>query len=246
MTPAQAFDSLAANYDRLWTHAPSGRLQREAVWAYARPYLQGAKKVLDIGCGTGEDACRLMRAGVRVTAIDISAAMVAAARAQGVDARVLAAEELEMIEDHFDAAISNFGVLNCVADLASLRDPLARIVKPRGYTILCLLSRFCLWETVWFLFRGKPRKAVRRWSGAATTSGGLRVYYPRVRDVQRAFAPRFTLVGRRGIGIRVPPSCRKLPEGALRRASAVDQRISAIPGFRACGDHTLLIFRRSR
>jgi len=246
VTPAQAFDSLAANYDQLWTHAPSGRLQREAFWNYARRYLEGAKKVLDIGCGTGEDARRLMRQGVRVTALDISASMVVVARARGVDARVLAAEELETIDDCFDAAISNFGALNCVPDLASLRDRLARVVKAGGCAILCMLSRFCLWETVWFLVRGEPRKAVRRWRGATITSGGLRVYYPRVRDVQRALAPQFTLVEQRGIGIGVPPSYMNFPESALRRAAAVDRGISALPGFRACGDHTLLIFRRNR
>ncbi len=246
MTPAQAFDLLAANYDRLWTHAPSGRLQREAFWKYARPYLEGSKKVLDIGCGTGEDARGLMREGVLVTAIDVSAAMVAAARVREVDAHVLAAEELETVDDRFDAAISNFGALNCIAELASLRDPLARIVKPGGYAILCLLSRFCLWETAWFLFHDEPRKAVRRWRGTTITTGGLRVYYPRVRDVQRALAPQFKLVERRGIGISVPPSFTKLPESAFRRAAAVDRRISAIPGFRASGDHTLLIFRRNR
>src|SRR5581483_4119010 len=186
MNPAHAFDTIAASYDRLWTDSPVGYLQREAFWRHAAEYLKDAKNVLDIGCGTGEDGARLMRAGVQVTAIDISPQMVAIARKRAVDARVLPIEHLNALNESFenasfDVAISNFGALNCVERLESIREPLARLVAPGGYAILCALGRFCLWETAWFLLSGDLRKARRRWGGEALTGSGVRVFYHSVR-----------------------------------------------------------------
>lgn len=238
MSPARTFDRLAPHYDRLWSNAPAGRLQREAFWAQAAHYFQGAKSVLDIGCGTGDDALRLKRSGMRVKGIDISPAMVAIAQSRGIDAEVLSALDLNPHE-HFDVVMSNFGALNCIADLGTLREPLARIVKPGGYAVLCLLSRFCLWEAVCFACKGEPRKAIRRWGGQAAGPDGLSVFYWSARHVRQCLSPVFSLITRCGIGIIVPRS-----EKMLGFAARVDKRLAAKPLFRGMADHTLLIFRR--
>jgi SAM-dependent methyltransferase len=245
MTAAQIFDRIAPDYDRLWTGAPVGRAQREGFWRQAQPYLENSPRVLDVGCGTGEDALRLMATGADVTAIDISPRMVAIARSRGVSARVLAAERIGELEGPFDAVISNFGALNCVASLSDLGAPLARILNPGGHAILCLLSRFCLWETLWFFCKLDPAKAARRWSGE-NSAGGARVSYPSVSRVRRDLSPHFTLVGRFGIGIFVPPSyVPPVPRRCLDLARRADARVSALPGIRSMGDHTLLVFRRN-
>ena len=250
MSPAHAFDLIAASYDRLWTDSPVGRAQREAFWRHAGPYVKDAKNVLDIGCGTGEDAARLTRAGVRVTAIDVSPQMVAMARKRAVDARVLPIEQLHALNFFFEdasfhAAISNFGALNCVERLESIREPLARLVAPGGYAVLCALGRFCLWETAWFLLSGDLRKARRRWGGEALTSAGTRVFYHSVREFRRSLAPEFRLVKHAGIGICTPPSyVRCLSDRVLHRAARADQTLETARLFRAWADHRLLIFRR--
>ncbi|HML16068.1 MAG TPA: class I SAM-dependent methyltransferase [Bryobacteraceae bacterium] len=246
MTAAHVFNHFAADYDRVWTHSAVGRLQREAFWTQARLYFEKGTTVLDIGCGTGEDAVRLSNAGLRVTAIDTSPAMVALARSRGVQARVLAAEELAHVEGRFDVVMSNFGALNCIERLSAIREPLAKRVKPEGYAIFCLLGKFCLWETVWFLINGKASKAFRRWSGESTTSERLIVRYPRVSEICRDLSPQFTLVEQCGIGVLVPPSyVSKLPARVLNFAALLDSRIAGLRGFRALSDHRLLIFRRS-
>lgn len=247
MTPAQMFDGLAPNYDRLWTSASAGRLQREAFWQHAAMYFKSGARVLDVGCGTGEDAVRLMRSGMSVTAIDVSPSMIEIARSRGVDARVLAAEELYSVADRFDVVMSNFGALNCVANLSAIRASLANVVKPEGFAVFCVMNRFCLWETVWFLLRGKPSAAVRRWNGEAETTNGLRVCYPLIARVRRDLTPEFTLIAQFGIGTCVPPSyvC-ELPAKFLRFAAAVDSRISKKPVFRSMADHRVLVFRRNK
>jgi ubiquinone/menaquinone biosynthesis C-methylase UbiE len=251
VNPAQAFDVLASSYDRLWTDSPVGRLQREAFWRHAGSYLKNARTVLDIGCGTGEDAARLTRTGIEVTAIDISPQMVAMARKRAVDARVLPIEQLSALnapfeKGSFDAAISNFGALNCVERLESLRDPLARLVAPGGYAIVCALGRFCFWESAWFLLSGDLQKARRRWGGEALTSSGVKVFYHSVRKFRKSLAPEFRLLKHAGIGICIPPSYVRCVSGrVLRRAARVDRALEPVRLIRAFADHTLLVFRRA-
>src|SRR5215472_4297326 len=159
------FDLLAANYDRDWTNSSSGRSQREAVWRHMGKLFRAGDSVLDLGCGTGEDAVGLAHKGVSVRALDASPEMVKIARSRGVCAEVGDIENLQNFEGEFQGVISNFGALNCIADLASIRRPLARLVLPSGFLAICLMNRFCLTESFYYLSRLRFRKATRRWSG---------------------------------------------------------------------------------
>ena len=241
-----AFDNLAAQYDRLWTRTTVGQLQREAVWRGIAPLFKPGHSILDLGCGTGEDAVRLMDAGLRVHAIDASPEMVRVSRNRGVDAEVLPIENCGQLEGRFDAVLSNFGALNCVADLEALREPLGRLVRPGGYLAICLIGRFCLWETAWSLLRARPGKAFRRWRRSAMSSLGFRVYYPSKGNLKAAVGPHFSLLNWRGVGLCVPPSyVTGLSDGALRKLDAVDRRIANWPLLRGFGDHRLFIFVRN-
>ncbi len=75
-----AFDRIASGYDDLWTRTATGRLQREAVWRFTDRLFAAGDRILDLGCGTGEDAVHLLSRGIRLSAIDASSAMVEAAR----------------------------------------------------------------------------------------------------------------------------------------------------------------------
>src|SRR5215469_8716716 len=136
------FDRLAAQYDRLWTSSAVGRLQRQAVWRSMDRFFRSGDKLIDLGCGTGEDALHLARRGMQIFAIDASPEMVRIARGRGVNASVLGIEEVGCIQGLFDGAISNFGALNCVSNLEILRGMLGRLVNPGGYLAVCTLGRF--------------------------------------------------------------------------------------------------------
>jgi len=64
------------------------------------------ERILDLGCGDGVLAKRLVAAGARVVAVDASAEQVAAARGRGLDAHVADGEALAF-RDEFDAVFSN-------------------------------------------------------------------------------------------------------------------------------------------
>jgi SAM-dependent methyltransferase len=241
---ATAFDTLAPDYDTLWTNTPVGRLQREAVWRHCGHLFRRGETVLDLGCGTGEDALRLERRGVRVVATDSSPEMVRIARERGVDARLLRIEDAAATEQVFDGAISNFGAMNCVPRISDLREPLAGMIRQGGYLAICVMGRFCLWETAWYGLRGEFRRAARRWKGEATF-GGFRVFYPRTGEIEKALAPDFILSATAGIGVCVPPSyVRGLSPGLLNSLGRMDSLAASWAGVRSLSDHRLMIFRR--
>jgi ubiquinone/menaquinone biosynthesis C-methylase UbiE len=244
-SPSAAFDRLAPVYADLWSNTPIGRLQRDAVLRKVRPLFRAGDFVLDLGCGTGDDALDLARNGVRVTGIDSSAGMVRIARDRGVDARHLSMEQSGSLGMRFDGVISNFGAMNCVERLADLREPLADVVRPQGWMAFCFLNRVCVWESVWHGSKGMFRKAVRRWRGEAHALG-TRIFYPSVRDIESSFRPHFRLERRVGIGVFVPPSyIDAVPARTLSGLAAMDRMTSWAPVMRALGDHQLFIFRRS-
>lgn len=243
------FDRLAASYDLVWTSSAVGRMQRSAVWRELDRRVRPKDRLLDLGCGTGEDALHFSQAGAVVSAIDGSIGMVDAALRKGVDARLLRIEQIDEFlgpnDGAYDLVLSNFGALNCVRDLAMLREPLARLVRPGGSLAICVMNRFCLWEFVHYAVRGQFRKAARRWRGESVASGGLDVYYPSLRSIKDALSPIFRLTRDVGIGVSVPPSyVRGLPAWLLGAFDAVDARIARSKIGRAIGDHRLLIFAR--
>jgi SAM-dependent methyltransferase len=85
------FDSFAPQYMNEVFTSDSVREARFLVELLELP--RGAK-ILDVGCGTGRHAVELAKAGYGVTGIDISAGMLAEARAAAERAEV----ELELIE----------------------------------------------------------------------------------------------------------------------------------------------------
>jgi len=240
------FDLLAAEYDRTWTFSNIGVAQRAAVWRRIGARFRPGDRILDLGCGTGEDAARLARLGAEVTAIDASPEMVRIARERGVNAQLFRIEDLATLDGRFDAVISNFGALNCIADLSILREPLARLVRPSGFVALCVMSRFCLLESLSYMRKLQFRRSARRWSGSTHVSRmSLDVFYPPVSRVARALHPHFQLIERSGIGLAVPPSyVSSVSAGSLQVRSLIDQWWAHLPLLRSLADHQLLVFVR--
>lgn len=96
----------------------------------ARLAAQPGERILDLGCGDGTLTRRLMEQGATVVGVDASAQMVEAARAAGVDARVMDAAAL-IFDSEFDAVFSN-AALHWVTDAAGAIDGIARALRPGG------------------------------------------------------------------------------------------------------------------
>jgi ubiquinone/menaquinone biosynthesis C-methylase UbiE len=247
---ASPFDRIATRYDALWTTTPNGRAQRNLVWRHVDALFQTGERIIDIGCGTGEDAAHFVACGVTVYATDASPAMVEIAQARGgFAAAVRSAEELAQIGGTFDGAISNFGALNCVEDLPAVARSLSALVRPGGRVAICLLGRFCAWETLYYTAHLQFRKAFRRSVGhalACPSAGlpGITVHYPTTAEIRAAFAPDFELQHWTGIGLLVPPSYVSLPAPLVSVLAAFDRLLAHLPLFRALADHRLFLLVR--
>ena len=254
MTATAAFDALAADYDAAFTHSTLGGLLRRAVWRRLEAAFAPGDRVLDLGCGTGEDAVHLAGRGVRVLALDAAPGMADVARAKAqaagagdrVEVRALPVERLAELSaaGPFDGAYSNFGALNCVADLAPVARDLAACTRSGARVLLCLMGRAAPWEWAWHLARGAPAKAFRRLRPGGTTWRGLSVRYPSLRAVRRAFRPEFRFAGARAVGALLPPSyaegwARRHP-ALLRRLDAWERRLEAVPPLPWLADHVLV------
>jgi ubiquinone/menaquinone biosynthesis C-methylase UbiE len=88
-------------------------------------------RVLEVGCGRGELAARLVGAGIEVVALDQSPRMVELTRERGVDARVGDVQELEFPDASFDVAVANH-MLYHVPDIDRALGELARVLCPGG------------------------------------------------------------------------------------------------------------------
>ncbi len=243
---AAYFDGIAARYDEMWTNSLAGRLQRDAVWRHLDPLIRRGDRILDMACGTGEDALHFAELGGQVLAADASPEMVRVARGRGVNARVLPIERIHVLAVAFDMVLSNFGGFNCIRDISALQDTLARLVRRGGHLAVCLMSRFCLWESAYYASYRQFKKGARRWTGESTTSGGIDVYYPSAKQVRNALSQHFVLTADVGIGISVPPSfVGAIPSRLLHKLAAIDAGVEASRIGRAIGDHRLFVFRRS-
>lgn len=222
------FEELAPVYDATFSRSTLGRLMREAVWRRLDAAFAPGDRVLEMGCGTGEDALHLARRGVQVLATDASPAMLAATRrkiesagglAGAVELRQLAIEDLSdlapappgaagagALAPPFDGAFSNFGAWNCVADLAGAAEGLAACVRPGGVVALCLMGPLVPWEWAWFLWRGQPARALRRLRPSGARWRGITVRYPTIGRLRRLLRPAFRLRRVAAVGALLPPS----------------------------------------
>lgn len=260
------FDGVAEEYDATFTDSRIGRAQRSAVWAELARAFRPGDRVLEVGCGTGVDACFLAERGVSIVACDSSREMIRVAQGRSsnrpsqfrnaaVTFRQCAAEELGRFSSYapFDGAFSNFGVLNCIADLRKFAQTLAPLLKPSARVLLCLMGPCCAWEFIWFMCRGDFRRTMRRRHGNGTIanigSGAVNVHYPSPHSLERRFAPEFRLRAVKGIGVAVPPSYisrwANLFPRALDAAARLDRVLACCPGIRILADHILLTLERT-
>jgi SAM-dependent methyltransferase len=251
-----AFDALAAGYDGQFTRTRIGTAMRAAVWARCAARFRPGFRILEMNCGTGEDALWLASQGMQVLATDISARMIEVAQRklaglpenQAVQFQTLAWEQLGRLgAAPFDGMLSNFGGLNCVADLHDAARSLATTLTPGAIAILCIMGPRVPWEWLWFLARGRPGAAFRRLRRNREWSG-ITVHYPSIAATVRAFAPNFRPLRVGAIGALLPPpytesSLGRYPRllGALER---LERRWEVSWPLPQLADHYLLELER--
>jgi 2-polyprenyl-3-methyl-5-hydroxy-6-metoxy-1,4-benzoquinol methylase len=257
LNSTSAFDAQADAYDAQFSHTLIGGLMRRAVWARCAARFTAGSSILEMNCGTGDDALWMTQRGLKVLATDVAPNMLRIARlklaeipAAQVQIRQLAWEQLGTLDaGPFDGMLSNFGGLNCVEDLGTVARALAARLRPGATAILCIMGPRVPWEWLWFLSQGLPAAAFRRMRSQGTTWAGMRIRYPSIRQASRAFAPEFRVSRVSAIGAILPPPytgrvLARLPRlvGAL---NCLERRIDTLWPLPELADHYLLELQRA-
>lgn len=149
-----AWDQIAPRYDRTVT-ATHTSLSEEGL---DRTALREGHRFLDVAAGSGALSIPAALRGARVLATDRSPAMVAllAERVQAegldIDARVMDGEALELEDDSFDVAGSQFGVM-LFGDMPKGVSEMARVVRPGGRVLVNAFADPSRIEFLGFLIR---------------------------------------------------------------------------------------------
>jgi len=256
------FDHIAHLYDEDFTFSEIGKLQRERVWLYLDSMLpkDTTLDILELNCGTGEDAARFAERGHRVLATDISPKMVEVAKTKSEQkgfANLVASQTLDITalnptllnERKFDWVFSNFGGLNCLneQDLRNFAAHLPQILKTNGRFIAVIMPDACLWERFYFLFKGNKEEAYRRFkkSGIPVPVEGKMVHtwYYSPTDFRNFFEEEFKFKEQKPIGLFVPPSYLEFyfgkRKGLLKGLSLFEGTFGGIGGLSKFADHFL-------
>jgi ubiquinone/menaquinone biosynthesis C-methylase UbiE len=220
----QAFDTVAQSYDTSFTHSVIGIAQRNVVWSYLESALSSNDKlkILELNCGTGEDALWFAKQGHKVLATDISESMLDIVQ-QKIDGEDLSSRiqtlklDITKLRDknfseRFDLILSNFGGMNCISpiEIGQLTAELARFLKVNGRLIMIIMPKYCLWETIYFLMKFNFNKAFRRYSNDGTIAklNGLefRTFYYTPIQMKKIFGKYFDVINIKPVGFFIPPS----------------------------------------
>ena len=213
------FDKAAQNYDATFTNSVIGKLQRNVVYEQLSKILKEnhPKTILEINCGTGEDAIWLAQQHFEVTATDLSKKMIEIAKSKSNLGNLIFKQidittiDKDFENQKFDFFFSNFGGLNCLSntELISFFKDASEILHKNGQMVLVIMPKNTIWETFYFLLKLDFKKAFRRKKEVVIANvDGEKVatYYYNPKDIVNLANGFFEIKQYNPIGFFVPPS----------------------------------------
>jgi ubiquinone/menaquinone biosynthesis C-methylase UbiE len=218
------FDHIAPTYDSVFTNTAIGQLQRKSVWSHIEkiiPQLTGFE-MLELNCGTGEDALLFGERGFNILATDISHEMLKVTNKKAAQFSMqhkisshyldLDAFDETVFDKKFDLVFSNFGGLNCVnpQSMKTLLQKLPLILKPGGRFIGVVMPTLCMWESLYFLFKFQFRNVFRRFTNDAVIADlhgtTVKTWYYSPRQLKAWSMEKYKVMSLKPVGLLIPPS----------------------------------------
>ena len=256
----ESFDIAAHNYDEVFTHSIIGKAQRKLIRNhFINSINKNAKNVLEINCGTGEDAIWLINQNYNVIATDISENMISIANTKVTHNEkifeVLDCKEIEkrFSPNSFDLIFSNFGGLNCLSqdELQLFFKSAKKILTEKGQLILVIMPKNTLWEQFYFLLKGKFSLAYRRKKEMAIANvDGIHVktYYYNPKNIATIISKNYEIKNYKPIGFFIPPSYLekffKKRTKLLAILNFLENRITNFSFLSKYSDHYLLTLQK--
>jgi len=251
-----SFDKAAINYDQSFTNTEIGQLQRNLVYTELSKHLNSVKNILEINCGTGEDAIWLAKQNFTVTATDISSKMIEVAKSKAkLNFKTADINSITTTfeDDKFDLLFSNFGGLNCLSkpELENFFKNVGSIVSEKGKLVLVIMPKNTLWERFYFLAKAQFKNISRRKKKniiAHVDGENVTTYYYNPKDIVNLAKANFEIVAIKPIGFFVPPSYLdgffKNKKGLLRLLNQLEQGIKSISSLSKFADHYIIVLQK--
>jgi len=135
----QAYSLFAKYYDEYMAHVEYDKWVDFILGSYTRSYKKSPDTILELACGTGNIASRLVRRGSKkVDATDISDAMIYIAKAKPFPANYQKADMLTPINNNYDLIILLFDSLNYLLntkDISILLKNISESLSSKGLFI---------------------------------------------------------------------------------------------------------------
>jgi len=262
---AVPFDHIATTYDSQFTRSVIGQLQRKQVWSYLEritPQLNGLE-ILELNCGTGEDALLFSEKGFNIVATDISEEMLKITSQKAnqfsmqnkITSHYLDLDSFDetVFDKKFDLIFSNFGGLNCISpdSMQKLVRKIPALLAPRGRFVAVIMPKFCLWESIYFMMKFRFAKAFRRWTSnevlADLQGVTIKTWYYTPTQVKKWSSDDFECVYKMPVGMALPPSYLEKflmnRPGFFRRLDRLEKKMNRFQILSGMADHFLIDLR---
>lgn len=206
-------DNIAESYDDILNKNRFSEILRSIFQNILVQNIQQGNNILDLGCGTGEDALFLANNGFNVTAVDISPNMIeiaqskAGAKDSNKNLQFFCSDMESFINENknkFDAIISNFNAVNYVKDLNSFSLSLSASLNKNGKLIFTVLNKLSISEVFYnFLRLNLKRSWKAMFNRKESLITDLNIYFPG--SFSKFFKDHFKVKKITGIGIFIPP-----------------------------------------
>jgi SAM-dependent methyltransferase len=255
------FDKAAQNYDTTFTNSVIGKLQRNLVYECLSKIIKekNPKTILEINCGTGEDAIWLGKQNFNVVATDISSTMVEIAKSK-TDLKNVTFQQADInsiVADfstkNFDLLFSNFGGLNCLSkeELTRFFSTIPEILATKSQIFLVIMPKNTLWESFYFslkldfknAFRRKKEYAIANVDGEKVTT-----YYYNPKDIVNLANANFEIKLLKPIGFFVPPSYLepffKNKPKLISFINTLEQKVKNLSWLSKFADHYVIVLEK--
>ena len=215
-----AFSKQAIIFDDLYANDSIIQYKRKRVRELIKRTIPAKCNILELNCGTGEDAIWLANEGHLVHATDISANMLEVlhqkVKSSKLENRIsyelcsFSALDKLCYRGPYDLIFSNFAGLNCTGELEKVLQYFSPLLKPEGIVTLVILPPFCLWESL-LIFKGMFKTATRRLlnkngTPAKVEGSPFKCWYYKPSVITNHLKEEFTLLNIEGLCTIVPPS----------------------------------------
>ena len=258
---ALPFDHIAT-VDSLFARSVIGQLQRKQVWRYLEkitPQLNGLE-ILELNCGTNEDALLFSEKGFNIIATDVSEEMlkVTVQRANQFSMQnKISSQYLDLdtfdetvFDKKFDLVFSNFGGLNCInpESLQRLLRKIPSILAPGGRFVAIVMPKFCLWESSCRMLKFNFNKAFKRWTDDEVLvdlqGAKMKTWYYTPGQIKKWSRKKFNVIKTAPIGFAIPPTCFEhyfaKRKRLLLQFNSLEKKIDRLSFLSGMSDHFLI------